>query len=101
MDKSETYQLILEGFILYYNYLRPHESLKGRTPAQVAKIDFPYRSWLDIIRSEIPKPELPPQLEPKPDRVLTLNEIRRPYRYKPYRKRTKPKRRIVRNTLHV
>jgi transposase-like protein len=36
MDKSETHQLILEGFILYYNYLRPHESLKGKTPAEVA-----------------------------------------------------------------
>jgi len=83
MDKSETYQLILEGFILNYNYLRPHESLKGRTPAEVAKIDFPYKSWLDVIKSQIPKPP------PKPSRILTLEEMAHPF--KPYRKRPRPK----------
>lgn len=83
MDKSETYQLILEGFILNYNYLRPHESLKGKTPAEVAKIAFPYKSWLDVIKSQIPKPP------PKPDRELTLEEMKHPF--KPYRKRPKPK----------
>jgi putative transposase len=84
MDKSETHQLILEGFILNYNYLRPHESLKDRTPAEVAKIhDFPYKSWLDVIKSAMPKPP------PKPQRKLTLSEALHPF--KPYRKRPKPK----------
>jgi len=83
MDKSETQQLILEGFIFNYNYLRPHESLKDRTPAEVANIDFPYRSWLDVIKSKIPKPP------PKPDRKLTIEEMRHPF--KNYRKRPKPK----------
>jgi transposase-like protein len=86
MDKSETHQLILEGFILNYNYLRPHESLKGKTPAEVAKVTFPYKSWLDVIKSQIPKP--PPT--PKLDRKLTLEEMRHPV-LKPYRKRPKPK----------
>jgi putative transposase len=102
MDKSETQQLILEGFILNYNYLRPHESLNDRTPAEVAKIsDFPYASWLDVIRSQIPKP--PPL--PKLDRTLTIEEMRKPI-LKPYRKRPKPKakriqvkRRLTRQTL--
>jgi hypothetical protein len=84
MDKSETHQLILEGFILNYNYLRPHESLKNRTPAEAAKIhDFPYKSWLDVIKSAMP------ELPPKPSRELNLEEMRHPF--KPYRKRTKPK----------
>jgi putative transposase len=87
MDKSETQQLILEGFILNYNYLRPHESLNDRTPAEVAKIhDFPYASWLDVIKSQIPKP--PPL--PKLDRTLTIEELRH-LPIKPYRKRPKPK----------
>jgi len=83
MDKSETHQLILEGFIFNYNYLRPHESLKDRAPAEVAKIDFPYKSWMDVIKSQIPEPP------PKPDRKLTLEEMRHPF--KNYRKRPKPK----------
>jgi len=98
MDKSETYQLILEGFILNYNYLRPHESLKDKTPAEVAKVDFPYKSWLDVIKSQIPKP--PPT--PKLDRKLTLEEMRHPV-LKPYRKRPKPKgkrRRATRRETH-
>jgi putative transposase len=98
MDKSETHQLILEGFILNYNYLRPHESLKDKTPAEVAKIhDFPYKSWLDVIKSQIPKP--PPT--PKLDRKLTLEEMRHPV-LKPYRKRLKPKRKrqLARRNLY-
>jgi transposase-like protein len=83
MDKSETYQLVLEGFVFNYNYLRPHESLKDRTPAEVAKITtFPYGSWLDVIKSQLPKP-------PEPDRKLTIDEMRHPLNN--YRKRTKPK----------
>jgi putative transposase len=98
MDKSETHQLILEGFILNYNYLRPHESLKDRTPAEVAKVrDFPYRSWLDVIKSQIPKPPPPPKL----GRKLTLEEMRHPI-LKPYRKRPKPKRKkqLARSDLY-
>jgi hypothetical protein len=84
MDKLKTKQLVLEGLIFYYNFLRPHESLNDRTPAEAAGIDFPYKSWQDIIRSETPKPK------PKPDRELTLEEIRHPIT-KPYRKQSKPK----------
>ena len=91
MDKSETHQLILEGFILNYNYLRPHESLKGKTPAEAAKIDFPYKSFLDIIKSQIPKPPPPPKL----DRKLTLEEMHHPFKL--YRKRSKPKGRQARD----
>jgi putative transposase len=95
MDKSETHQLVLEGFIFNYNYLRPHESLNGKTPAEAAKIhDFPYKSWLDVIKSRIPKP--PPS--PKLDRKLTLDEMRHPV-FKPYRKRPKGKRHPAKKNL--
>lgn len=81
MDKSETHQLILEGFVFNYNYLRPHESLKGKAPTEVAKIcDFPYRSWLDVINGQIPKR----------DDTLTLAEVDHPA--KTYRERAKRKR---------
>lgn len=51
MDKSETTQLILEGLVLYYNYLRPHERLADRTPAEIAKTEYPYSSWFEIIKT--------------------------------------------------
>lgn len=31
------------------NYLRPHESLKGKTPAEVAGVKYPYRNWQDVV----------------------------------------------------
>jgi len=81
MDKSETQQLILEGFVFNYNYLRPHESLKGKTPAEAAKVhDFPYKSWLDVIKSQMPKH----------DDTLVLDET--DHSAESYTKRPKPRR---------
>jgi putative transposase len=45
----KTARLITDGWLLYYNYLRPHESLEGKTPAQVAGVKFPYHNWQDIV----------------------------------------------------
>ena len=45
----DTAKLFTQGWLLYYNYLRPHESLRGRTPAQVAGVKYPYRNWQDIV----------------------------------------------------
>ncbi|MFC2004968.1 transposase [Chloroflexota bacterium] len=44
-----------DGFLVYYNYLKPHHSLKGKTPAEVAGIDYPHKNWQDIIRLPISK----------------------------------------------
>ena len=45
----ESARLFTQGWLLYYNYLRPHESLSGRTPAQFAGVKYPYRNWQDIV----------------------------------------------------
>jgi len=45
----ETAKLFTQGWLLYYNYLRPHESLRGKTPAQVSGVKYPYRNWQDIV----------------------------------------------------
>lgn len=44
-------RLILDGWLVFYNFLRPHEALGGKTPAEVAKVKFPFRNWLDIVNS--------------------------------------------------
>jgi putative transposase len=43
------------GYLAYYNYLRPHESLDNRTPADIAGIKYPYHNWEDVIRNYKPK----------------------------------------------
>jgi transposase-like protein len=43
-----------DGWLVYYNYFRPHESLGDRTPASVAKIVYPVKDWADVTRQLSP-----------------------------------------------
>ena len=38
-----------DGWLVNYNFFRPHEALGNKTPAQVAKADFQYKSWKDVV----------------------------------------------------
>ena len=49
LKSIETAQLFLDGWLIHYNFFRPHSSLKGRTPAEMAKIKYRYKSWSDIV----------------------------------------------------
>lgn len=44
----ESTKSILEGFTIHYNYVRPHQSLGGKTPAQAARTEAP-SSWKGLI----------------------------------------------------
>lgn len=59
MDRNANFQLILDGFVFYYNYLRPHTGIGGKTPAEAAKAGYPYKSWGDVVRSQMPEVEVP------------------------------------------
>jgi putative transposase len=50
LKKLKSAELILDGFLVNYNYFRPHDALDGKTPAEVADSKFPYTSWLSLIR---------------------------------------------------
>ena len=45
-------QQILEGFRAYYNFIRKHQSLNGKTPAEMANIDLNLEGnkWLSLIK---------------------------------------------------
>ena len=49
MQNRETAKLIVEGWLVHYNFFRPHEALGGRTPAQAAGISFPFRNWAEVV----------------------------------------------------
>ena len=43
---------ILKGYQIYHNYVRPHEALKGRTPADLAGIRvLGENKWLTLIQN--------------------------------------------------
>jgi transposase InsO family protein len=43
---------ILDGQRIYYNHIRPHQALNGKTPAQAAglELDLGVNKWLDLVR---------------------------------------------------
>ena len=52
-------ELVMDGWLVHYNFFRTHEALKYDTPASVAKIDFPYKNWLDIVNLGVNIPAHP------------------------------------------
>jgi transposase-like protein len=40
----------LDGFFAYYNFIRPHEGLDHRTPAEAAGIKYNVKTWADVAR---------------------------------------------------
>jgi transposase InsO family protein len=50
MKKNET--PLRAGFDIYYNYIRPHQGLGRRTPAEKASMDLNLNGdkWLDLIK---------------------------------------------------
>jgi hypothetical protein len=48
-DSPIASQQLLEGFAFDQNYLRPLDILQGKTPAEKARIESPYKYWTDVI----------------------------------------------------
>lgn len=46
----ETAKLILAGFLIHYNYFRPHLSLNKLTPAEYAGVKSPVNNWTELVR---------------------------------------------------
>jgi len=52
MSKNESTESMLDGWFVYYNFLRPHSSLGGKTPAEVAGIELNLSNrWESLIVS--------------------------------------------------
>lgn len=77
LKTPETANQIVDGWLIFYNYFRPHESLRGKTPADAAKVCFPFKNWLDVVKSQSPVAQ---------ERSSVV-----PLAPQPYRKRTQPK----------
>jgi len=54
LKNLETAIDFVAGFLAFYNYLRPHESLNDSTPAKTAGIGYPYKNWTELISKHRP-----------------------------------------------
>jgi hypothetical protein len=48
LKSYESTKLLLEGYSVHYNCVRPHQSLGGKPPAQAARMDVP-NNWKGLI----------------------------------------------------
>jgi len=55
MKKQGTAMLLMEAHRIWYNYIRPHQALNGRTPAEVAEIpiELGRNRWLNLLRKAL------------------------------------------------
>lgn len=44
----ETLKDFTDGWLVYYNYFKPHLSLNGKTPAEQAGIQYNVKNWADL-----------------------------------------------------
>ncbi|MFZ7134129.1 MAG: DDE-type integrase/transposase/recombinase [Eubacteriales bacterium] len=100
LKSVESAKKFLDGFLAWYNYMRPHESLNGKTPAEQAKIQYDVKSWSDVVRTA--KPHI--QVLTTPAKVDILSERKplvRPITHRHYDLDKKNKQRTalrIRNT---
>ena len=48
LQSQESGQRFLDGWVIDYNFFRPHMSLNGKTPADAAGLDVPIHSWAEV-----------------------------------------------------
>ena len=71
----ETARKFLDGWLVHYNFFRPHTSLKDMTPSLKAGIKFPFRNWKDVVEqpievtARIPITRKAPRITPKTPRI--------------------------------
>jgi len=65
----ETARKFMDGWLVHYNYFRPHMSLKDKTPAEAANSSYPFRNWKEVCQQPY---EVTARIEvmPRPPRVV-------------------------------
>lgn len=71
LKRPDTARKFIEGWLIHYNYFRPHISLKGKTPAQKAGIVLSVNDWLDVVREPRDTAKIDIATEPRP--ILRLH----------------------------
>jgi transposase-like protein len=50
--RRETAKIVTDGWLCHYNFFRPHSAVSGKTPAEAARAESPFKSWKDVVKKE-------------------------------------------------
>jgi hypothetical protein len=50
--REGTSRIITDGWLVHYNFFRPHTALDGKTPAEAASAETPFKSWADVVKGD-------------------------------------------------
>lgn len=50
LKTTSTAKTLLTGFLIHYNYIRPHTTLAFRTPALASGLEPQFENWIDLVR---------------------------------------------------
>jgi len=51
----ETLMQFNDGWLVYYNFFKPHQALDNKTPAEEAGVKYDVKNWADLVRLPISK----------------------------------------------
>ena len=77
LRRVDTARAFMDGWLVHYNYFRPHMSLKSKTPAEVAGINFPFRNWKGVCEQPYQKTARIPVLTPEQVTIIQEQILRR------------------------
>lgn len=90
----DTAKQLLDGWLVYYNFFRDHESLNDKSPAESMGIELPFTSWLDIVKGtkgRVIKPEVQTMIEPSAHSPHDIQAKRKYYAEAKRRQRARQK----------
>ncbi len=50
LKSRKSAKLLTDGWLVHYNFFRPHSALGDKAPAEKAGIKFPFKNWLDVVK---------------------------------------------------
>jgi transposase-like protein len=69
LKDEETVRTLLDGWVVHYNYVRKHQSLKGKTPAQASGINIK-NDWYLLVKEATKYDATQKELAKKPIEVM-------------------------------
>jgi hypothetical protein len=59
--KNKEENQVIDGFRIYYNFIRPHQALNGKTPAEMANLNLNLgqNKWLSLIKQSVEDKKIP------------------------------------------